>query len=51
MEGLVRTYYISPVDREITMAFWSSGDLVSWAIHRVLRPSAASSTILAAAAC
>src|SRR6185503_10374812 len=28
VEGLVRTYYLSPVGREVTMAFWSSGDLV-----------------------
>lgn len=28
LEGLARTYYLSPVGREITMAFWSSGDLI-----------------------
>jgi len=28
MEGLVRTYYLSPVGREVTMAFWSTGDLI-----------------------
>lgn len=28
LDGLVRTYYLSPVGREITMAFWSAGDLI-----------------------
>jgi CRP-like cAMP-binding protein len=28
MDGLVRTYYLSPVGREITLAFWSAGDLI-----------------------
>ncbi len=28
VEGLVRTYYLSPVGREVTMAFWSNGDLI-----------------------
>jgi len=28
LEGLVRTYYLSPVGREVTMAFWSPGDLI-----------------------
>lgn len=28
IEGLVRTYYLSPVGREVTMAFWSAGDLI-----------------------
>lgn len=26
--GLVRTYYLSPCGREITMAFWSTGDVI-----------------------
>lgn len=28
VQGLVRTYYLSPVGREVTMAFWSAGDLI-----------------------
>ena len=28
VDGLVRTYYLSPVGREVTMAFWSNGDLI-----------------------
>lgn len=28
MDGLVRTYYLSPEAREITLAFWSTGDLI-----------------------
>jgi CRP-like cAMP-binding protein len=28
IDGLVRTYYLSPVGREVTMAFWSTGDLI-----------------------
>jgi len=28
LDGLVRTYYLSPVGREVTMAFWSTGDLI-----------------------
>lgn len=28
LEGLVRTYYLSPVGREITMAFWSTNDVI-----------------------
>ncbi len=28
LEGLVRTYYLSPVGREVTMAFWSTNDLI-----------------------
>lgn len=28
IDGLVRTYYLSPAGREITMAFWSAGDLI-----------------------
>src|SRR5712692_8820663 len=28
MDGLVRTYYLSPEGREITLAFWSTGDLI-----------------------
>lgn len=28
VDGLVRTYYLSPVGREVTMAFWSTGDLI-----------------------
>lgn len=28
LDGLVRTYYLSPVGREITLAFWSTGDLI-----------------------
>jgi len=28
LDGLVRTYYTSPVGREVTMAFWSAGDLI-----------------------
>ena len=27
-DGVVRTYYLSPAGREVTMAFWSKGDLV-----------------------
>lgn len=27
-DGLVRTYYVSPSGREITLGYWSSGDLV-----------------------
>ncbi len=28
VEGIVRTYYLSPAGREVTMAFWSKGDLI-----------------------
>jgi CRP/FNR family transcriptional regulator, cyclic AMP receptor protein len=28
IEGLVRTYYLSRVGREVTTAFWSNGDLI-----------------------
>jgi CRP-like cAMP-binding protein len=28
LSGLVRTYYLSPVGREVTMAFWSTNDLI-----------------------
>lgn len=28
MDGVVRTYYLSPVGREATLAFWSAGDLI-----------------------
>ena len=28
VDGVVRTYYLSPAGREVTMAFWSKGDLV-----------------------
>jgi CRP-like cAMP-binding protein len=28
LDGLVRTYYLSPVGREVTLAFWSAGDLI-----------------------
>jgi CRP/FNR family cyclic AMP-dependent transcriptional regulator len=28
VDGLIRTYYLSPAGREVTMAFWSSGHLI-----------------------
>jgi CRP-like cAMP-binding protein len=39
LEGLVRTYYLSPAGREITMAFWSTGDLIGGPAFFGERPS------------